>query len=97
MIDSLETALAGLEHERGASARPIGGTKNDAVIVGLAAAADLVIAAWGADQRSAARAREVAGLLDGRRVLHRLGRISKNGSPRHPLYLPDATELEAHP
>lgn len=40
-------------------------------------------------------------VLDGRVhtstvALHRLGSASKDGHPKHPLYLPDATELEVH-
>jgi hypothetical protein len=76
--------------------RPVGGTKNDDVILGLARISSLAIAAWGADKRSSKRAREVYRLLRDHVVLHRLGCASKDGSPKHPLYLRDATELEVH-
>lgn len=84
--------------------RPVGGEKNDAVIRGLARQSDIAIAAWGADKRSSVRAREVYRILRdvpgpspaSSMPLHRLGSSSKDGSPKHPLYLKDATELEVH-
>lgn len=76
--------------------RPIGGLKNDEIIAAIAHKADIAIAAWGADKRSSKRAREVYRLLRDHVVLHRLGCASKDGSPKHPLYLRDATELEVH-
>jgi hypothetical protein len=48
----------------------------------------LIIAAWGVHARPE-RAAEVLGLLAGRRI-HCLGR-TRDGHPRHPLYVPAAT------
>lgn len=75
---------------------PRGGIKNDEVILATARKADTIIAAWGADKRSTSRAREVSDLIREYRVVKRLGPASKEGHPRHPLYLRDATELETH-
>lgn len=76
--------------------RPVGGTKNDDVILNVAEAAERVIAAWGADKRSDGRAREVYRLLRDNVKLWRLGPPSKGGHPKHPLYLRDSTTLELH-
>lgn len=79
-----------------AHARAVGGAVNDRVIVEQARASQLVIAAWGADRRSAKRAGEVRQMLAEARVtLHRIGPPSKHGAPRHPLYLRGDLRLEA--
>lgn len=50
--------------------------------------ADIVIAGWGAFPAARERAREVTAMLKGLGVkLHSLG-TTKEGHPRHPLYLP---------
>lgn len=76
--------------------RPRGGLANDDVIAEVAARAHLVIAAWGADKRSTSRAREVYRLLRDRVVVYRLGPASKDGAPKHPLYLRGSSQLEVH-
>lgn len=77
-----------------ADPRPIGGQANDEAILAAARAAWLVIAAWGAVTGTERRGREVRALLVGAGIrLHRLGKLTKNGSPRHPLYVRDAEEL----
>ncbi|KGJ05659.1 hypothetical protein SAMN04487972_105129 [Paracoccus halophilus] len=75
---------------RGA-ADPVG-PGNDATIRRAAAWADLVICAWGADGALLDRGAEVARMLrrDGYRLCH-FG-LTKNGAPRHPLYLPRALQ-----
>lgn len=76
--------------------RPIGGQQNDRVILAVAKAADVVIAAWGSDKRSAGRAAEVRRMLVEAGVkLNRIGPASKGGHPQHPLYLRGDLELEA--
>lgn len=72
--------------------KPIGGTVNDERIVLSALNSFVTICAWGAHAK--ARGREVRALLVGHGVrLHRLGKPNKDGSPKHPLYLKDSTEL----
>lgn len=57
----------------------------DAAILDVARQVGLVIAAWGADERSSTRAREVLSLLRRAGVaLHHLG-LSASGAPKHPL------------
>lgn len=53
---------------------------------------ELVVVGWGAFGLVAARAPRVVELL-GRKDLYCLGR-NRDGSPRHPLYLPASAELE---
>ena len=72
------------------------GYDNDAYLAALAAEADLLIAAWGNSKhvRADARDEEVTALLlehveSG--WIHALA-LCQDGSPRHPLYLPNATK-----
>ena len=72
---------------------PIGNPENDAAIVKAAEGAQIVILAWGSKagrlgKMVRARAAEVLKLLAGRQ-LHCL-RLTKDGSPEHPLRLPAA-------
>jgi hypothetical protein len=63
------------------------GPDNDAHILDLVSDADMVIAAWGVNI-GRDRERAVRELLGGAGVkLHHLG-LTKDGHPRHPLYLP---------
>jgi hypothetical protein len=75
-------------------AQNVVGRDNDATIAKEAKWADLIILAWGTRSPFAARAIAVEGLL---RPFHKrcftLGRTLR-GHPKHPLYLPKATELE---
>lgn len=67
------------------------GPDNDKHVVDAAHSADVVIAAWGAHPVRA-RAAAVVDLLAGI-DLHCLG-TTKDGSPRHPLYVPRTQHLE---
>lgn len=63
------------------------GPMNDAVVRGWASRAELVIAAWGAHPMARERGLDVARMLLAASVkLHALG-VTKDGHPRHPLYL----------
>jgi hypothetical protein len=70
---------------------PTGGERGDQELR-RAAEADLVVAAWGA-WVPFERDREALAMLSGRRLVC-LGR-TKNGGPRHPLYVRGATRSEA--
>jgi len=67
-----------------AAADPIG-PMNDEAILKTARDAALVVAAWGTRGAYRGRGEEVRRLLDGV-PLHHLG-LTKDGHPRHPLYL----------
>lgn len=72
--------------EMRAAADPVG-AGNDAAIVGSASWADLIVCAWGTHGAHLHRGPEVARLLRATgRPLHHLG-LSKDGHPRHPLYI----------
>lgn len=66
-----------------------GGEVNDRAILRAAIRADLVLAAWGADGGYAARDLDVVDLLERRApgVYLRCFGTTKEGHPRHPLYL----------
>lgn len=65
------------------------GPENDSVLRETAIRSDLVVAAWGVHGKG--RGREVAAQLRQRGVqLYHLG-LTKDGQPRHPLYLRRAT------
>jgi len=66
------------------------GPDNDQTIEYWASCSELVVAAWGALRVEwwQARAREVVGILGrGRAAIHAIG-MTRDGSPRHPLYAP---------
>ncbi len=64
------------------------GPGNDDAIVAAAQAADIVIAAWGVHAKLGGRDGAVLNLLAAADVkLHRL-RLTKDGHPGHPLYMP---------
>lgn len=65
------------------------GPENEQHLVRCAAEAGVVVAAWGTHGYFMARGREVSTMLDD---LHCLG-VTKDGSPKHPLYLPKNAEL----
>jgi len=71
------------------------GPENDAHLVEMAQKAEILLCAWGAHARAIhpMRARHVAKLLHAAtdKPLFALD-INKDGSPRHPLYVPLATE-----
>jgi hypothetical protein len=71
------------------------GPDNDEHIRQAARDASLVVAAWGAHPFAGDRATDVAAMLNGiGRPLYRLGPPTKDGHPRHPLYLPADAPLE---
>lgn len=82
-----------------AASRPEGDPENGDYIYRVCMVdADLTILAWGAHPKAAARVRHVEDILcSGSRLQYQLGASTKNGSPRHPLYLRDDTELEIRP
>lgn len=62
--------------------------ENDASIALAASKAAIVIAAWGTNGKAWGRGHDVLGIvLKERKELHAL-RVTKNGYPAHPLYLP---------
>lgn len=68
------------------------GAENDLAITEGADWADQIIAAWGTHGTHRGRGPEVARLLQGLdRLLFHLG-LSKDGHPKHPLYLPYAQQ-----
>ena len=71
-------------------ADPVGPGDDDAIRSALATSTGPVVAAWGV-QPDAARVRTVIGLLGDRETLC-LG-VTRDGHPRHPLYVPGATRL----
>jgi hypothetical protein len=72
--------------EMRAAADPVG-PGNDAAIRAALAEADQVICAWGTHGAHLDRGRHVEAMLrDGGVPLHHLG-ITKDGHPRHPLYI----------
>lgn len=76
-----------------AARHPVG-SANDRHIVQVCRDADLVIAAWGAHGSYLARDEGVEKILPQRAWA--LG-LTKDGAPRHPLYLPANAELVAWP
>jgi hypothetical protein len=69
------------------------GPENDAHLLAMAAEATLIVMAYGTPRIPALRQRgpQVARMLaEAGHTLHEL-RLSKDGTPVHPLYLPDAT------
>ena len=61
---------------------PVGET-NDGTLVKLVSSAGVVVAAWGVDGKHLTRDKEVLTLLPGLQCLA----LTKEGMPRHPLYL----------
>ena len=74
------------------------GPDNDITIRQQAAAADIIIAAWGVPPKNALRGREqsVIEMLTSHADVYRLGESTAEGHPRHPLYLAGATPLVLH-
>ncbi|MDX8354537.1 DUF1643 domain-containing protein [Cognatiyoonia sp. IB215182] len=73
-------------HQMRKASQPIG-PDNDAVIEEGARWADTIIAAWGTHGAHLDRGREVAALLsETGKPIHHLG-LSKDGHPKHPLYI----------
>ena len=74
------------------------GESNDASIAACAQAADVIVAAWGNPPARLPKGRTDAVLSILRRYgnVYRLGRTTKAGQPRHPLYLRADEPLEIH-
>lgn len=73
------------------------GPENDVSINLCAQASDRIVVAWGANKmpKSACnRIGKVLAMLAGRRI--ECLKLTKSGAPKHPLYVPYATELEYH-
>lgn len=64
------------------------GTGNDLAILSAAQAADVTIAAWGVHGRLGDRSETVLRMLADARVEFHYLRLTKDGHPSHPLYLP---------
>lgn len=71
------------------------GEHNDAAIRAAAESAAVVVAAWGVHGALLGRAACVMELLDDV-PLFRLGDTTKEGEPRHPLYLKGSAPLDVH-
>lgn len=76
------------------AADPVG-PDNDATILAIAAEAEIVICAWGVHGRLHGRANAVLALLRPHADKLRSLGLTKTGAPRHPLYLPGRTMVEA--
>ncbi len=74
-------------------ADPIGGIWNDATIRTAVKAAKQVIVAWGNHGSLHGRDKEVLKILKTMKIEPMCLGITKSGAPKHPLYLPDETEL----
>lgn len=75
--------------------KPVGGLVTDYYIREACKRSAIVVAAWGPKAKARARASEVRNMLVGAGVkLHRLGAPTKDGTPSHPLFLADDTELQ---
>lgn len=72
---------------RKCDADPIG-DDNDRTLQNVAKRANLVICAWGNDGGYRGRAKEVLQMLRDSGVQPHMLRVSKEGQPEHPLYLP---------
>lgn len=66
------------------------GRRNDRSLRALATRADLVVCAWGVHGRLHDRAAAVRDLLAGAGVRPHVLRLTRDGAPAHPLYLPAA-------
>lgn len=75
------------------AAAPVG-PDNDAVLVRAAEGAKMVLCGWGMHGAHLGRGPEVAAMLAGKgRFLHRLG-LTRDGHPRHPLYVAYVQEAQ---
>ncbi|MGO9372712.1 MAG: DUF1643 domain-containing protein [Syntrophobacteraceae bacterium] len=79
-----------------AAADPVG-PENDAHVLRSAQDSALVVAAWGVHGDHRGRARSIVGLLRKENIkIHCLG-ITKEGHPKHPLFLPKTSMPELLP
>lgn len=77
-------------HELTAAEDPVGG-ENDGYLIRAAAGAGTIVAAWGRHGRLRNRDVQVKRLLE-HHTLNALG-SNKDGTPKHPLYVPHETQL----
>jgi hypothetical protein len=77
------------------AADPVG-PRNDESIEAAVARCDIPIMAWGAYPGAISRGRTVKGLIRQRRPAAFCWGKTKAGAPRHPLYVPSRTALEAY-
>lgn len=71
------------------------GLENEKYIIKALNSADMVIAAWGENCTIHNRNKDILALFQGF-LIHRLGTPTKDGHPRHPLYLRKDTQLEQY-
>jgi len=71
---------------------PIGGPRNDEAIAKTCAGAGMVICAWGNHPVIGDRGRDVIGIIrDNQKQPHAL-KMTRDGHPAHPLYLPYSSQ-----
>jgi len=78
---------------RQAQVDPVG-PDNDTFIKAAAMQSAEVVCGWGAHSIAAPRVRRVCGLLDDAWMIPQCLGVTKEGHPRHPLYVPAVTLLE---
>jgi len=76
------------------AARDPVGRGNDAAILRAARAAGIVVCAWGNHGAHRARAEEVTGMLQSKKIPLHVLRLNGGGHPAHPLYLPGSLKPE---
>lgn len=67
------------------------GLENDLWIKKMAERSKIIVIAWGSNGKYKGRDLEIFDLLEGK-VFYHFG-LTKNGSPKHPLYLPNDSIL----
>lgn len=73
------------------------GPDNDDWIIKTAESVDMLIVGWGNHGKKNGRGRKVLAYLDRRKAsIFRLGPLTKQEQPNHPLFLRAATPLEPH-
>ncbi len=62
----------------------------DQAIIDAVQQSEITVCGWGSHPMAAARAKQIFELLDNQELAHKLHvlQINKNGSPKHPLYVP---------
>jgi hypothetical protein len=70
------------------------GPDNEAVTIGAIGRCDIVICAWGANSMAIERGRHVRALTQWKRPAAYCFGKTKDGAPKHPLYIKSGTPLE---
>lgn len=87
---------ATLPRDMKAAVDPLGGPAADSVLLHYADQCQRLVACWGVDGAYRGRGDQVVNLLQAAgRELHCLG-VTKDGQPKHPLYIPYDTKLELY-